>query len=174
MFSKDRLLMISITLLLLVIVLVALPAATYKVKAADLAFDTISKQTAYVGNEDASARIQVITSPSSSPSNLDLLPSDQSLIQSVDYSQYFVLAVFYGYGSSEQNDIIKIAQFKDIVWVESGFPTPPSEANKVSPYQIVEIKTGQMSQFGELTFRLVNDVFVDKAKASQTFTPGSS
>jgi hypothetical protein len=170
MFPKDRRLLILIALLLLVIVLVALPAATYEVKAANLVFETIGKQMTYLGSEDANAKVQVLTDSSSS-SSLNILPSDQSLIQSVDYSQYFVLAISFGYGSSDQNDVIKTAQFKDIIWVKSNFPTPPSEANKTSPYQIIKIRTDQLSQFGEITFRLVNDVLVDKAKTAQNFTP---
>jgi hypothetical protein len=166
---KNRSLMILITVLLLIIVLVVVPAATYEVKAANLVFETVGKQTAYAGNQDSSAKIQVLTDPSSA-SNLDILPSDRYLVQSVDYSQYFVLAISYGFGSSDQNDIVKVAQFRDTILVKSNFPTPPTDIDKTSPYQIIKIQTAQISQFGDITFRLVNDVFVDKAKANQTFT----
>ena len=168
--SSGHWLVLSISLVLLVVVIVVLPAATYQFKAKELKFETMSWQPTYTTNTVAYTALQVLTGPPSQPP--DINPDDQSQLQTADYSRYFVVVIFFGYGGSSQSQVTKIAQFKDVVWLKSEFPTPP-EGDKVSPYQLVKIEKSQMRPQAMVTFRLVNEVFVDKAKATQSNFPPS-
>jgi hypothetical protein len=163
--NQGRPLMIAITVLLLLVVIAVLPASTYKIRADVLVFENLARQTDYTGDPASATRLQFITNQSEAV-GLDVYSSDRDLIQTVDFSQYFVLAVFFGYGGSQQSEVSKIAQFKDVVWLKSEFPTPPTEGQKFSPYQIVKIERSQIQRYSQVTFKLVNEVFVDKAKVN--------
>ncbi len=168
--SSGYWLVMVISLILLVVVILVLPAATYEFKAKELKFETISWQPTYTTNTVAYTALQILSAPPTQPP--DITSEDQNQLQSVDYSTYFVALIFFGYGGSSQSQVTKIAQFKDVVWLKSEFPTPP-EGDKVSPYQLVKIEKSQMKPQATATFRLVNEVFVDKAKATESNFPPS-
>jgi hypothetical protein len=164
--GKDRWLVISIMALLLVVIMIVLPASAYKVKAREIPFDNLSLQTAYISNQQAGTQLQIITDPTVAPT-LPILPADQVALQSVDYSLYFVAAVFFGTGASPQSRVTKISQYRDVVWLRSDFPTPSGEGESFAPYQLLKIAKSAVKYSDPVIFKLVNEVFVDKAASTQ-------
>jgi hypothetical protein len=170
---KERSWALWVMILLLAAILIALLFSTYHFKATQVDFGLVSKQSDYAGNRASSTSIQIITSTPTSPIG-DILPTDFAVIQDIDYSRYFIVAVFFGFGASQQDNIMNVAQFYNVVWIEANFTDPPAESNGKSPYQIIKIESSSLRQYGDITFKLVNQVFVDKAKANQIISPASS
>jgi hypothetical protein len=155
-----------ISLISLVLILVPLPLAVFRVQDTVFSFETISKRTDLSENHDSSPKIQIISAkPADNISGISA--EDQAAVQDVDYSRYLVLIVFFGYGGADQDHIINIREFKSTVWVRADLSTSPSETEKTSPYQIISIDKRQMSRSGEITFRLLTDQYEQKAQAVQ-------
>ena len=130
-----------------------------------LNFDTVSKNPDSVYSQSESPLITVISSKPSAVPGISL--EDQRLLDDIDYSQDIVLVILFGYGASRDDSVINVWQLKEVIWVQAVFLTPPADAVKTSPYQIIKISKAQMPRFGKLTFRLLDDDMQEKAKAVQ-------
>jgi hypothetical protein len=134
---------------------------------AALSFEIINKQTGYVNNTTTASAIEIITSQTMVSLTI-LEPEDQIAIESVDYSRYFVAIVTFGHGYPYQNNVTKISQFKEVVWVQTNLD--PSSTDGSSNYQIVKISRDDMIRYGKITFRLLDNQMGEIGKAVQTIS----
>jgi hypothetical protein len=152
-------------LLSLLVILVVLPLMTYDAEAKELTLDTISRETDYSGSQDSNPRIQILSSrPAMDIAGVT--PEDSSLIQSVDYSRYFVMIAFFGYGSSSSSSVLDIWQYKSVFWVKSNISKDEKQPTEISPYQVIKIDKAEMVRYGKITFRFLNQ-FEEKSKTIQ-------
>jgi hypothetical protein len=158
---------IIISLLALLLIIVAIPLGTMGAEAPPLAFVTLTKQPEATPTPNGNTRIQVVTNkPVVSIEGLS--SADQSLLESVDYSQYFIVVTFTGYGTLLGEGIANIWQFRDAIWVRSVYSTAAETATiRFTPYQIVRIEKSQLHVYGNIIFRLFNG-YDQKAETVQT------
>lgn len=156
---------VILSLLALVIILAVLPLVGYHASAKELTIENVDNQPGLTESQSSSPQIQVITSLPSVPIS-SISTEDRLLVQEVDYSRYFVIIAFFGPGSSYQDRILNIWQFKSVIWVRSDISTNEDKASTVSYYQIVKINKSQMTGYGEILFRLLNG-FEEKARIVQ-------
>ncbi len=132
-----------------------------------LSFEIIGKQTGYIENVATASSIEIINSRPMI--NIPALsPEDQSAIQSVDYSRYFVLIVTFGHGYYNQDNIVQISQFKYVIWVQTNLDESGTEGG--SNYQIVKVPKDEMIHYGKITFRLLHNQLGEIARAVQTIS----
>lgn len=158
-----------LALLALLVVLVVVPLMTYDSESTKLTMDTISRQTSYSGNQNTSPSISVIPDRPVEPVQ-NILPHDAAVLETVDYSRYFVLIVHFGYGSQANSAIQAVYQFKSVCWVKSRIKKDDNRPTEFSPYQIIKVDKSKMACWGKITFRLLNQ-FEEKAKAVQHIPP---
>jgi len=145
---------------------VAMSAAT------ELNFKTISIANDHIGNANRDTQIEVISEKSNSVIPID--PLDQAKIDSTDFSKNYVIAVFYGWRgyANTAMEIKRVYQDKNIIYVSVYFEIP---AGTVAPgysssYRIIEISKESMPQFGDITFKLLDDTGKEKAQINQNIT----
>ena len=153
--------------LALLVIVILVPWMVFSIEETELTFDTLSRQTQYNSeNQDTKPGIQVITGQPLEPVP-GISPSDQSMIELVDYAQYMVIVVRFGYGGSPQNNITSIKQQKGDIWIRSVIESPAADAPKFSPYQIVKIPREQIIRTGNIRFILLNGSYEEKARTVQ-------
>lgn len=124
----------------------------------DLVFDTVARSD--FSNYDEGQRssdIQILTSkPVSNVKGVS--PFDQPEIESVDFSQYFVIIAFLGLSSpGYEIRIRRVWQDKNMVYLLF-HARPPQKYTKpmvIFPYHAIKINKEQMLQNGEITFKLL-------------------
>jgi hypothetical protein len=132
-----------------------------------LSFEQIGKQTGYNNNNATASYLEVITSRTMISLTI-LSPEDQSAVESVDYSRYFTLIVTFGHGYANQDNISKISQFKEVVWVHTNLD--PSSTEGGSNYLVVKVLKADMIRHGKITFRLLDDQMGEITRAVQTIS----
>ena len=164
----------KILFILLGIVIVALALVyVYYQNSTPLTFQTASKQGQATENQIGSPQIVVVTEIPAQPV-YGIRTADQEILRDTDYSKYFLVIALFGFGSSEQDEVTKLWQHDHDFWVQATFATPPDNSEKVSPYQIIKITRSELTHFGSISFRLLDDQKMDKAKAEQTITVPTS
>ena len=95
----------------------------------------------------------------------------QTTILEVDYSKYFVVIVFNGYRTGihsvlniqriwqNENEVFVLTHFNDIV------PEGTSLSLSNSQYQVVKIDRTLITHSGAITFRLLDELGEERAKA---------
>jgi hypothetical protein len=90
----------------------------------------------------------------------DITMESQAKLSTLDFSRYFILFVFMGF-QSVTGPYIKVKQIwqvKDTIWVQADFnPDGPTYLPTYSsPFQDVKVNKENITQFGEITFRLLD------------------
>lgn len=147
----------------LLVIVVALPLAVYGISEEKLSFETVTRQTDYGENLNSSVQIIILRDRPLIPL-VGISDYDQALVQDIDYTQYFAILVFFGSGSSVQDYISGITQFKNDVWVKASIQTPSPGATYSSSYQIVKIPRTQLQGSGKISFILLNSLYEEKAR----------
>jgi hypothetical protein len=84
----------------------------------------------------------------------------KTYLESVDYSKYFVIAVFSG--EARTNSVIhvgKVWQLKNSIYVSTYYqPTKIPPAHDPYSYQMLKVERGQLIQFGDITFKLLGEL----------------
>jgi hypothetical protein len=155
----------------LLIIVIILPLTVYSINETELKFETISIQSDNPYNQSISPKIQVITSLTQ-VSVTGISPGDSSSIEQVDFEQDFVIVVFLGTSTSNQNSIGSVKQLKSDVWVKAEIQATPQGDIKYSPYQIIKISKLQMPQTGSIDFILLNNLYEEKSRAIETISIG--
>ncbi len=168
--SRHNILWKVIFVFLGIVVLLAALAYLYFQKPEVISFQTNIRQNDAIENQLTNAQIQVITGIPEQPI-YGLKTADQAILQSADYSRSFLVIAFFGLGSSDQDEITNVWQRNGDIWVQAKFVNPPENSEKVSPYQIIQIDKSRLSQFGDISFRLLDSEKMDKAKIMQTIMP---
>ncbi|HTY82014.1 MAG TPA: hypothetical protein VMB24_04465 [Dehalococcoidales bacterium] len=149
--------------------LVALVAAALSLAACDngpatLSFQGVAKSVTNISGVTAST-IDVFTS--APPENLlALSPEDQVAVRSVDYSQYFVILVTFGWGYAYQDSITDIIQFKNVIWVKTTLEESSTEGG--ANYQVVKVPKDELIHYGKITFRLLHHLMGELGRTVQT------
>lgn len=154
----------------LAVILFIVPLGAYAGDPVEIAFETISQSPGYGTAYGQNPMLKIITAPPPNPI-FGLSPEDQAEVESADYSSHFVIVAFWGSSGSSQAHISNIYQYKEAAWVLADIPTISDESGGLAPYQIVRIEKSQMSDYGNITFRLLKD-FEEKAKAVQNISAG--
>jgi hypothetical protein len=152
------------------LIIAAAIAYVYYQNATAISFETRVKQYDAIENQVPNSQIQVITSVPEQPV-YGLKTADQTILQTADYSKSFLVIAFFGLGSSDQDEITNIWQRNGDIWVQAKFVNPPENSEKVSPYQIIKVDKAELTQFGDISFRLLDSEKLDKGKIRQTITP---
>jgi hypothetical protein len=140
----------------------------------ELPFDSVL----YSGNlggpyEGKSAQIRVIQDIQTlTPEWFDWVdPQEQNAILSIDYSKYFVVIAFNGYRTSiysdlsiqriwqSENEVFVLAHFNDFISGATSLPAFNSQ------YQVVKIDKTLITHLGEITFRLLDELGEERARA---------
>lgn len=91
-------------------------------------------------------------------------------ISNFDFSEYFIIMVFNGYRSyyAESMKIERIRQDKDTVNIWVHFDDGAEYSNPIfsSQYTVLKINREEMTQFGEITFTLIDQNGQERAKAT--------
>jgi hypothetical protein len=135
----------------------------------ELAFNTISKEQ-YDAYRENSPRIFIVTANQTIPDNNPWIKNEEVIkLNSIDYSKYFAIIAFNGFLGYRRSDfeINKIIQDKNIINVVSHFSTISATtipANS-SESHIVTVSKESLIQYGEITFKLLDESGQEKAKA---------
>jgi hypothetical protein len=145
----------------------------------DLAFETIV-QPGRVGGPYTGdvAQIQAIDNAQIEPAEVLewVYPDDKAKILAVDYTKYFVLMIFNGYrgGISSYLKIWRVWQGVDSVFVLVHFndiqPSATSLPAYNSQYQVVQISRTQITQFGAIAFKLLDEAGRERATSIETIS----
>jgi len=128
-----------------------------------LKFYTISKYNSFIESYPKAPRMELITSKTDFPIK-GISTEDQNRINAVDFTGNFVLIAFHGWTYPGNGiEIQKITQIAEHFWVRARFQEPGEAAGTsvTTPYHIVRVSKEQMTQFGEIEFRL-SDGFMKK------------
>lgn len=92
-------------------------------------------------------------------------------ILNVDFSKYFVLLLFHGETwPGEGIEIKGIWQDKESIYVLAQFQPPQATTTvvpiQVNPYHIVKVSRESLIQFGEISFKLLDQLGQERAKAT--------
>jgi len=145
---------------------------------ADLRFENIVP----IGNiggdyTDSTAQIIIVTNNSGSfLSNSNwVIPEDKNILDAFDYSQYFAVITFNGWRGGIGDppfSITRIWQKANVVYILAHFDdfTITKTYNELnnSQYQITKINKTNLSQTGEITFRLLDESGKERAVATAT------
>jgi hypothetical protein len=84
----------------------------------------------------------------------------KAYLKSVDYSKYFVIAVFSGEARTDSViHVGKVWQLKNSIYVSTYYqPTKIPPAHDPYSYQMLKVERGQLIQFGDITFKLLGEL----------------
>jgi hypothetical protein len=109
-----------------------------------------------------------------SPHDISPNVGSESIIKEVDYSKFIVLIAFHGttYPESVLEDrgigITRILQDGNNVYIQARFQLPQSTVSPgiIYPYHIIKVNKERMTQFGKLTFILLDQLGKERAKTT--------
>jgi hypothetical protein len=118
--------------------------------------------------DDNHTPIPWINTPLKEPVLKDL----ESIIQSIDYSKYFLIIIYSGFGSVTGSglELRNIWQTQSTVYIKVHFFVPEGPYYlmvNVSPYYIFKISKDKMTQFDDVTFKLFDEFANQKAETVQ-------
>jgi hypothetical protein len=98
----------------------------------------------------------------------EYLPGYLPELEDVDFSQYFILFTFMGfhYNTGPKIKVTQIWQINDTVYVEAFFDQggPTYQPMYSSPCDIVKVSKKNMTQFGEITFILLDQEGAERTR----------
>ncbi|MBI2850293.1 MAG: hypothetical protein HYX80_04525 [Chloroflexi bacterium] len=91
----------------------------------------------------------------------------------IDFSEYILLAAFYGLGSSGiLSNVTDVWQIENTVFVRAQFFRPDSSpADERYPVETVLVRRIALRHFGELTFKLLDDYGRERAVTTALIPP---
>jgi len=91
-------------------------------------------------------------------------------ISNLDFSEYFIIMIFNGYRSyyAESMKIERVRQDKDTVNIWTHLDDGAEYSNPIftSQYTVLKINREEMTQFGEITFTLIDQNGQERTKAT--------
>ena len=136
----------------------------------DIRFESVARRFVVSDNQLATPQVQLIQRPPSRPIS-GLAADDVATLKSIDYSQYWVLLVIYGFGADEQDNVNSISQQGNVVYVRAEFLPLPDGDQVGSSYEIVRIAKTETVERGTVTLKLMDQFGNEKASLDQTITP---
>ena len=120
---------------------------------------------------DVPTQIHVISSIDSPLPDVVLYvsPETQAELDALDFSQYFILCAFMGSQAftGPTIEITQIWQTDNVIYIDANFNKggPTYQPGWSSPKHIVKVSKENMTQFGEITFILLNQDGKERANA---------
>jgi hypothetical protein len=137
----------------------------------DLSFQTITRDN-YDVYQGKSPQILVVTTDQVLPkTNSWIKDTDVSKLNAVDYSKYFAVIAFNGFLGYWRTDfeIKRIIQNERTIYVIAHFSTTSETTapRYSSQCHIVQVSKNDMSQYGEIIFKLLDEFRQEKANIIQ-------
>jgi hypothetical protein len=142
----------------------------------DLSFEHYPVFGEYKDLESVPTGIHVMVSNQSElPSVFDNITADSMAnLMAFDFSRYFIVFVFMGFQPVQGPSITieRIWQIQDIIYVRANFDPdgPTYQPLWTAPAQIVKVSKDNMTQYGQITFKLMDQYGVERATTVQIVT----